>query len=245
MLTRLLFLALAAVSLASCSRSTAGLTIPPQQTFLLGEYADYDYRASVRNDGPQAVTVALRDKGSETFGEPQTLAPAERTAVVVDARQEVLIANASDRAAELYVVMSRNVTGMRYLEADGSGVEPVRREEGRLTPITPAESVASPREEVSVSLPQNRQYVLGEGEAGGYAAEVTIRGRRSAEIEVAALSRETGLQMQGFGAGWRSTNTVHVRPGEVLYVRNVGAGTAEVRVRFDRPVAGARVTEVE
>ena len=225
---------------AACSRSTAGLTIPARQTFLLGEYADYDYTAKLDNRGGEAVTVRLRDKGSKAVVQEIRLDPEASGSLDVGAGQEVAIENANDGEAELLVRMSRGVQGMRYVGNDGAELAdaPAAGEVPVFTQaLAPAEA-GPERTRAVASLTPGQRFVLGEGTSADYAATIRNRG---AAIDVRVRDRRTGEQTQGFGLAKRGRETVYVRPHEVLTLEHAGEGPTEIAVTFDRAVSGARV----
>ena len=224
----------------ACAQSTAGLTIPARQTFLLGEYADYDYRASLDNRGGEAVTVRLRDKGSTAVAQEIRLAPDASGALAVGAGQEVTIENATDGEAELRVRMSRTVQGMRYVGNDGAELAdaPAAEEVPVFTQaLAPAEAGPA-RTRAVATVAAGQRFVLGEGTSADYAATIRNRG---AAIDVRVRDRRTGEQTQGFGLAKRGRETVYVRPHEVLTLEHAGEGPTEIAVTFDRAVSGARV----
>lgn len=236
---------------AACSRSIlrlrsgqADLTIPPEQTFLLGEYADYDYRASLDNRGGEAVTVRLRDKDTKAVAEEIRLAPDESGSFVVGAEQEVAIENANDGAAELFVRMSRGVQGMRYVGNDGAEVAaaPPADEVPVFTQVLAPAEAGPERTRAVATLAAGQRFVLGEGTSADYAATIRNRG---AAIDVRVRDRRTGEQTQGFGLGRRGRETVYVRPHEVLTLEHAGESTTDIVVTFDRAVSGARVAAME
>ncbi len=98
----------------ACSRATAGLTIPPNQTFILGESETRSYRGSLRNDSPHAVTLQLGSKTSKDVTNLGILKSKEKIEVRVDPDQIVYIINNSDVQADLLVNTSHFVSGMGY-----------------------------------------------------------------------------------------------------------------------------------
>ena len=227
----------------SCQRSTAGLTIPPRQTFILGEYAQYGYDARLRNDGKEAVTVQLRDKTSGAVAKTVELAPGSKESFAVEASQEVTLANETDRKAKVYVVMSEEVQGMRYVANDGGPLErEVTEDDVRVALLMAPPTDAAPApatEEAFTKLAAGETFVLGEGTEAEYSAKLS---RLLGDIEVSVRDRETGEQTQSFGLG--RTATVYIRPYEVIYLVNAGSRSANVRAVFSQPVSGARVVEL-
>ena len=237
LLTCSLALALAFLTLttATAQRNTAGLTIPARQTFLLGEYADYPYRADLKNVGRQPVTAQLRDKDSKAVAKTLTVAPGDKVTVEVAASQEVALENANDRRAKVDVTMSREVVGMRYV-GNGDVALPQPDVSKNVTAADAVPGAGAPRRTVATTIKRGRALVLGEGTVGEYAAVLMREGGR---VEVSVRDRKTGAQTQGFGLGDRAT--VYIAPHEVIYLVNAGLGRASVRVEFSEPVGGMRV----
>ena len=244
---RVLALALLAagpLAYASSAQSTANVTIPGEQTFILGEYADYAYRAKLTNEGRRLVTVTLRDKETDVAAESVALAPGEQAAFEVAASQEVTLENANARPAKVFVRMSRTVEGMRYVGLDGEDLDksPAGAELTRGLPPIEVDADAGPAQaKATATLGRDQQFVVGEGTSASYAADLNNLG---AAIEVSVRDRRTGEQTQGFGLGRAGKATVNVRPHEVLYLVHEGRGTTRVSVDFDREVSGARVEDL-
>ncbi|MCP9234684.1 hypothetical protein [Lewinella sp. JB7] len=218
-------------------KSTAGLTIPAQQAFVLGEYTDTGYRAGLTNTGTHPVSVRLVDREGEVE-DAFTLLPGERKSVVVGGGQNVRLVNAAEREATVYVVMSRGVEGMRYEplggeEMTGSGEEG-RRPNRRAAPVF--EDLGPGLTAYRETIPPGQQLVLGEGSAGGFTT--TIR-TGNGEIEVSGRDKRSGEQLQGFGL--RGRETVTIRPRENLHLLNPSDRMVRIRVTFDREVVGARL----
>ena len=206
---------------------------------MLGEYADYKYKAKLRNDGAQDVRVVLRDKDSKAEATSITLRPGQGEAVVVSANQEVTLQNASISRATVYVTMSKTVEGMRYVANDGS--EPAAMDKPspqQARPLSLSAEVVNqkPQEQITQQLSQGEALVLGEGTQDSYSVDFTSL---SGSINVSVRDRKTGEQTQGFGLGRKAT--VYIRPNEVIYLLNAGSGRARVKAKFSAAVRGARV----
>jgi hypothetical protein len=226
--------------LVSCQRSTADLVIPPRQVFVLGEYMDDGYRATLSNKGEQAVTVRLIDKKTRETNEQLTLASGTQQSVSVTADQEVRLYNDDDRKARLLVEMSRGVEGMRYEGMDGRpsdrlAADPPASEEEAIVVRT---DVGPPLTKVEREILPGNQLIIGEGSSLGYTASINTLGHL---IEVSGRDKRSGRQLQGFGL--EGKERVTIRPYEDLYLINTGQEAVRVRLTFDRPVRGARLTE--
>ncbi len=238
------FLALALSLSIACSQSTAGLTVPKQQTFLLGEYADYGYRASLDNRGRSAVTVRLRDKQSKAVGQELLLVPGEKISVQVTAAEEVTVENATVSDADILVKMSRNVSGMSYLDNATNGDQStVLQDAPSTSPAQTALGLSSsspvadgPVDRLDLKLEPGTCLIVGEGTRDNYRAELKTYGD---DVRVSVRNRETLLQTQGFGLAGRET--ISIGPDEVIYLINEGNEKIKLGVRFSESIEGARV----
>lgn len=98
--------------LNSCAKAVAGVGIPPRQEFILGEYNNGSYRATLNNQGRTDVTVSVRDKN--TGEQTQGFGLAGKVIVYISANEEVHLINDTDRKAQVQVKLNKNVQGMNY-----------------------------------------------------------------------------------------------------------------------------------
>ncbi len=101
-----------ATQLTSCAKAVAGVGIPAQQEFILGEYSNRSYKAVLKNQGTTDVTVSVRDKS--TGEQTQGFGLAGSATVHISANEEVHLINNSDREAQVKVKLNANVQGMGY-----------------------------------------------------------------------------------------------------------------------------------
>ena len=76
---KLLFAFTILLTLNSCSTFKSGLTIPANQTFLLGEFNDKNYSAELVNKSNLTVIVKALDKETSEIAQSFELAPNGRT----------------------------------------------------------------------------------------------------------------------------------------------------------------------
>jgi len=105
-----------AVWFGSCTTLKSGLTIPANQTFLLGEGNDKNYAAEFVNKSNFEVTVKTVDRSSGNVNQTVELRPNIRKKVYISRSELVYVENNSDREARLNVKLSKGVEGMRYIE---------------------------------------------------------------------------------------------------------------------------------
>ena len=230
---RLLFSLILIGSLTACTRSTAGLTIPAGQMFVLGEYMEVGYRASITNRGERAVTVALVRKSDGRLVRTLQLAPEAAERVTVSADQRVEMTNRGAADAELLVQMSRGVEGMRLQSLEGSSSRQTTLRGG-----------ARDREDVSnrfsATVAPGSCYVIGDGTEPSYEATVRARGE---QVDLRVVNSDSEEWVRGFGLGAGSKETVGVGEGEVLYLCNDRSAKLTVAVRTNRPVSDGRIVE--
>ena len=223
----LLLLPLALVT--SCSRSTAALTIPARQTFVLGEYEYNGYRADLDNRGKQNVTAQLIEKTTGEVMESIAVPAGSRKSLTVPKSQQVHLVNATGEDAELRVIMSENVQGMRYLE-DGEAYEP----RPVVVKTTPLEDIDKPFTK-TVTVPGGGKVAVGESFTEGYALHIVNAGKSNG-LSVAGINKTTGEQTQGFGLGRMGKVDMWVRESETLHFFNEGTKEAKVVLSFSKDV---------
>ena len=237
---RILTLLLLAAVLLGCA--SAGVTIPAQQTFILGEYKETGYTATLANDGKTTVRAQLVNKQSEVVSKEITIEPGTAQKVKVGADQRVHLVNANDRKALVNVrAKVAGVEGMRYVDNDPTATpETIELREGQTVAImnAPAEGSSA----TTASLEPGQMLIIGEGSDGGYRVDIRNRG---GDLKVAARDRQSKKQTQGFGLGRRGSETIYLRPGEELCLTNVSKRSTKVSTKTEKPVRGVRVTEAE
>ena len=104
------------ISLNSCSTFKSGLTIPANQTFLLGEFNDKNYSAELVNKSNLTVIVKAVSKKSGEVTQSFGLAPKGRTKVYISKDETVYFENENGTEVKVDVKLSKGVEGMRYIE---------------------------------------------------------------------------------------------------------------------------------
>ena len=104
------------LTLHSCSTFKSGLTIPANQTFLLGEFNDKNYTAELINRSNLTVTVKAVDKKSEEVTQSFGLAPKGRAKVYISKDETVYFENENGTEVKVDVILSKGVQGMRYID---------------------------------------------------------------------------------------------------------------------------------
>ncbi len=113
---KLLFVFTILLTLNSCSTFKSGLTIPANQTFLLGEFNDKNYTAELVNKSNLTVIVKAVGKKSGEVTQSFGLAPKGRTKVYISKNETVYFENENGIDVEVDVILSKGVQGMRYID---------------------------------------------------------------------------------------------------------------------------------
>ena len=111
-----LFVFIVLLILNSCSSFKSGLTIPANQTFLLGEFNDKNYTAELVNKSNVTVIVKAVDKNSGEVTQSFGLAPKGRTKVYISKDETVYFENENGTEVKVDVILSKGVQGMRYID---------------------------------------------------------------------------------------------------------------------------------
>lgn len=238
---RNLFILSIAFIAASCARTTAGVGLEPRQQFVLGEYANYAYKAKLENRGPQPITVRVVKKGNGPEIESLVLQRKEKRSLEVGPEAEVRLVNNSDQEGQVFVAMNREVQGMRMQNLDGSNIE--RPEDAVIEDLTgrpEALANAGPAEnKVSEIIPPGKRLVVGEGTVAKYSANIRNFGGKNVDVVIRA--KENGKRTQSFGLGNQGKVTVYIRPFENITVVNNGGKEVKITVKTSQPVSGARI----
>lgn len=111
----LVFVLIVALALNSCSTSKSGLTIPANQTFLLGEFNDKNFSAELINTSNLTVIVKALDKKSGEVTQSFGLVPKGKTKAYISKDETVYLENKNGTDVKVDVVLNKDVHGMRYV----------------------------------------------------------------------------------------------------------------------------------
>lgn len=221
--------------LPGCAQKTAGVTIPAQQKFILGEYMDSPYTANLNNQGSQPITVSLVNKKSRETSETILLESGAATKLQVSPAFEVHLRNATNKKGFVFVKMSKKVPGMRYVGKDDSGEKKSSPKDNRV--FITAKDAGPAQVSMTVTIPPGQQLVVGEGSSTNYTATITSRG--SHEVMVSIRDKQTGIQTQGFGL--KGKDEVSIRRHENIYLVNKYNKDLKVKVTMSKPISGERL----
>jgi len=94
----------------------SGLTIPANQTFILGEFNNKNYSAELINQSELKVMVKVIEKESGVVIRSFGLAPKERTKIYISKTNTVYFENENKVDVKVDVILTKFVEGMRYVD---------------------------------------------------------------------------------------------------------------------------------
>ena len=100
----------------SCSTFKSGLTIPANETFILGELNDKNYSAELINKSNLTITIKAIDKNTGEITQSLGLAPKRKTKAYFNKDEIVYFENENGVDVKVDVVLNKGVQGMRYID---------------------------------------------------------------------------------------------------------------------------------
>ena len=113
---KLLFLFVLIIS--SCSSVKSGLTIPANETFILGESNSKNYSAELLNTSDYEVKIRGEKKQTGEITQGFGLAPKGKVTVYVSSDEIIKFINDNNDAVKVNVKLNKAVPGMRYIAND-------------------------------------------------------------------------------------------------------------------------------
>ncbi len=104
------------ITLASCSTFKSGLTIPANETFILGESNSKNYSAELVNTSDYEVKIRGEKKQNGEYTQGFGLAPKGKVTVYVSSDEIIKFINNNNLPVKVNVKMSKEVYGMRYIK---------------------------------------------------------------------------------------------------------------------------------
>jgi hypothetical protein len=99
-----------------CSSFKSGLTIPANQTFILGESNSKNYSAELVNTSNYEVKIRGEKKQNGEYTQGFGLAPKGKVTVYVSSDEIIKFINNNNLPVKVNVKMSKEVYGMRYIK---------------------------------------------------------------------------------------------------------------------------------
>ncbi|MGB0527101.1 MAG: hypothetical protein ACPGIE_04945 [Flavobacteriaceae bacterium] len=100
----------------SCGSFKSGLTIPANQTFVLGELNTQDFSAELSNVSEFTVLVIIQSKTSGQILNELGLKPNQKIKVFIGNDEVSYFKNDNEQAVKVNVVLNKGVEGMRYIK---------------------------------------------------------------------------------------------------------------------------------
>jgi hypothetical protein len=100
----------------SCSTFKSGLTIPANETFILGESNSKNYSAELVNTSDYEVKIRGGKKQNGEYTQGFGLAPKGKVTVYVSSDEIIKFINNNNLPVKVNVKMSKEVYGMRYIK---------------------------------------------------------------------------------------------------------------------------------
>ena len=111
---RLIFVSFVLAS--SCTTFKSGLSIPPNETFILGESNSKNYSAELVNTSNYEVKIRGEKKQNGEYTQGFSLAPKGKAKVNVSYDEVIKFINNNNQSVKVDVKMSKEVYGMRYIK---------------------------------------------------------------------------------------------------------------------------------
>jgi len=97
------------------SSTNSGITIPANQTFLLGELNDENYSVELKNKSNLIISIKVINKKSNQIVEKFDLEPQVKKVMQISKKEIVHFINNSDRDVIVDAILSDGVLGRRYI----------------------------------------------------------------------------------------------------------------------------------
>ena len=114
-MNRIFIFLISAVIFYSCSTTKSGITIPANQTFLLGELNDENYSVELINKSNLIISIKVINKKSNQIFEKFDLEPQVKKVMQISKKETVHFINDNDRDVTVDAILSDGVPGMRYI----------------------------------------------------------------------------------------------------------------------------------
>tara|TARA_B000000557_G_scaffold229559_1_gene201795 strand:- start:130 stop:474 length:345 start_codon:yes stop_codon:yes gene_type:complete len=109
-------LLLFALIVSSCSSFKSGLTIPANETFILGESNLKNYSAELLNISNYEVKIRGEKKQNGEYTQVFTLPPRVKVNLYVSSDEIIKFINENNQAVKVNVKLNKGVPGMRYIK---------------------------------------------------------------------------------------------------------------------------------
>jgi len=105
-----------AILLTSCYTLKSGITIPANETFILGESNTKNYRAEIRNTSRFKILVKGEKKQTGEYTQGVELPPKGNLRLYVTSDEVIRFINNNNTSVKISIQLTRGVEGIRYIE---------------------------------------------------------------------------------------------------------------------------------
>lgn len=102
----------------SCGSFKSGLTIPANQTFILGELNTKNYSAELTNDSKLKVLIRIQSRTSGQILNQLELEPNQKVKLFISKDEVAYFKNDNEQVVKVNVVLNKGVEGMRYIKGN-------------------------------------------------------------------------------------------------------------------------------
>ena len=108
-------ISLLAVLFISCYALKSGVTIPANETFILGESNTKNYRAEIKNTSKFKILIKGEKKQTGEYTQGVELPPKGNLRLYISSDEVIRLINNNNQSVKLNIQLTRRVDGMRYI----------------------------------------------------------------------------------------------------------------------------------
>ena len=109
-------ISLLAVLFLSCYALKSGVTIPANETFILGESNIKNYRAEINNTSKFKILIKGEKKQTGEYTQGVELPPKGNLRLYISSDEVIRLINNNNQSVKLNIQLTRRVDGMRYIK---------------------------------------------------------------------------------------------------------------------------------
>ena len=109
-------ISLLAVLFISCYALKSGVTIPANETFILGESNIKNYRAEINNASKFKILIKGEKKQTGEYTQGVELPPKGNLRLYISSDEVIKLININNQSVKLNMQLTRRVDGMRYIK---------------------------------------------------------------------------------------------------------------------------------
>ena len=105
-----------AVLFIGCYALKSGITIPANETFILGESNTKNYRAEIKNTSKVKILIKGEKKQTGEYTQGVELPPKGNLRLYVASGEVIMFINENNMSVKINLQLTRGVEGMRYIK---------------------------------------------------------------------------------------------------------------------------------